>query len=547
MTIALLVGACGGCGPDSESPKPGSRPGSDTSNQESNQEPRSGGTLVSAFSSDLSGFNELTAPTTQINDSVLYRVFLHLLEEQPDFTEHPPTFAPQLARSYEWSEDHKVLTFHLRDDVVWSDGVPVTAEDVRWTWQAQTHPEVGWEASYFKDNISDVEVIDPHTVRFHFLQVHPAQLLQANEGMILPKHAWSRKPFAEWRKSRNWFYENLVTNGPFRVESWKQDQEIVLVRNERYFEPGIPYLDRAVFRIIPEQTSQITQLFSGDLDFITNVPPDDARKIREHADLVLHDYWSIGFIFITWNNESPLFSDPRVRRALTMAIDRQSIVDGLWGEFARVTTSPIVDTVWAHNDELEPWPYDPDRARQLLAEAGWVDTDGDGILDKDGRPFRFEILNHTGNRQREDATVVAQQQLREIGIDAQPRLLDIGTFISAVLQGQYEAAVEGMTMATDLNLRYLFHSGEIDQSFNHARYRNPEVDRLIEQADRQKELEEMAPYLMRIQEIVHRDQPITFLWYSKRLNAHNRRVRGVQGNLLSQWFGLRYWWLEAKR
>lgn len=532
LTVFFLLAACA----------PGPQ-GTDGESQANDDTPHSGGTLVSAFAVDISGVNELIAPTTAVNDSVLFRIFLHLLEEQPDFTEHPPSFAPQLAHSYEWSEDHTVLTFHLREDVLWSDGAPVTAEDVRWTWQAQTHPEVAWEASYFKDNITDVEVVNPHTVRFHFHQVHPAQLLQANEGVILPKHAWSRKPFSEWRKSRNWFYENRVTNGPFEMESWKQDEEIVLTRNKSYFEEGVPYLDRAVFRIVPDQTSQISQLFSGDLDYITNVPPDDARIIRDNDELVLRDYWSIGFIFITWNNESPLFSDARVRRALTMAIDRQGIVDALWGEFARTTTSPIVDTVWAHNRDIQPWPYDPERAKHLLAEAGWTDTDGDGILDKGGRPFRFEILNHTGNRQREDATVIAQQQLREIGIEARPRLLDISAFHAAVLHGRYEAAVEGMTMATDLNLRYLFHSGQIGVSFNHARYRNPEVDRLIDRADRMKGLEEMAPYLMRIQEIIHEDQPLTFLWFSKRLNAHNRRVHGVQGNLLSQWFGLRYWWL----
>jgi peptide/nickel transport system substrate-binding protein len=502
---------------------------------------------VSAFSGDISGLNELIAHTTTFNDYIHFRLFLHLMEEQPDFTEHPPTFAPQLARSYEWSQDHKVVTFHLRDDVFWTDGVPVTAEDVRWTWKAQTHPDVAWEGKFLKEKITDVEVVDPHTVRFHFSQVYPAQLIHANEGLILPKHAWSQLPFSEWRTNNGWFTEHLVTDGPFKLESWKQDEEIVLVRNEAYYEEGLPRLDRAVFRIVPDQTSQIAQVRAGNLDFISNVPPDDAGSLEHTPGLHLKSYWGIGFIFIAWNNESPLFSDVRVRQALTMGIDRQGIVNALWGQYARVATSPIVDIVWAHDDRLKPWPYDPQRARELLEEAGWKDTDGDGIRDKDGRPFRFEILNHTGNRQREDATVIAQEQLREIGVSARTRVLDIGTFIPAVFQGKYEAAVEGITMSTDLNLRYLFHSDQIEVSFNHARYRNPQVDELIDEAYRQKEQEDMAPYLMKIQELIHHDQPVTFLWFSKRLNVHSVRVRDVRSNLLSPWFGLRYWWIDPQR
>lgn len=536
--VALLtVGACDR-GPDDSK--------LDVAAAESD-EPRRGGTLVSGINADIIGVNELLDHSTALTDHILFRMFLHLLEEQPDFTEHPPTFAPQLAHSYDWSEDHKVLTFHLRDDVFWTDGEPVTADDVRWSWQAQTHPDVAWEASYFKDHISDVEVIDPKTVRFHFTHVYPSQLLHANEGVILPRHVWSQLPFSEWRKNSAWFTEHMVSNGPFGLESWKPDQEIVLARNEDYFEEGIPYLDRVVFRIIPDQTSQIAQLRAGSLDFITNLPPDAADEIQRTRGLVLNDYWSTGIIFITWNNENPLFSDAKVRRALTLGLDRQGMVDGLWGEYARTTSSPIVDAIWAHNDTLETLPYDPEQARQLLTEAGWVDKDRDGIREKDGRPFRFEILNHTGNRQREDATIIAQRQLRAIGVDARPRLLAFGSFVTTVPKGQYEAAVEGVTMSTDLDLQYLFHSNQIEEGFNHSRYRNSEVDRLIEEANRQRELEEMAPYLMRIQEIVHRDQPITLLWYSKRLNAHRDRVRGVQGNLLSQWSGLRYWWLAPPR
>src|SRR5829696_1242222 len=162
LAALLLAGALLAAGCDSREPAAGTpAPAKNAA-----AGPRRGGTVVTGWTTELSGVNDLILPSSQINHEVLYRMFINLLEEQPDFQDHPPTFAPLLAKSYEWSADHKALTFHLRDDVVWSDGVPVTAEDVRWTWQAEVNPDVAWEAVDSKRWIKDVEVVDPHTVRF---------------------------------------------------------------------------------------------------------------------------------------------------------------------------------------------------------------------------------------------------------------------------------------------------------------------------------------------------------------------------------------------
>ncbi len=218
-------------------------------------------TLVVASGVDISGVNELVASATrQLDQDVLSAMFLRLLAEQPDFQEHPPTFAPQLARSWDFSPDRLALTFHLRDDVQWSDGVPVTAEDVRFTWQAQTSEEVGWPNSYLKESIREVEVVAPHTVRFRFDHAYPTQLLDANEGFILPAHAWKQLPFAKWPESGDWFREHLVVAGPFTLERWKPQEEVVLRKNPRYFEAGKPRLERVVFRIVPDDTARLQEL-----------------------------------------------------------------------------------------------------------------------------------------------------------------------------------------------------------------------------------------------------------------------------------------------
>jgi peptide/nickel transport system substrate-binding protein len=508
--------------------------------------PRRGGTVVTGWTAEPGGVNSLILPSTQINNEMLFRMFLHLYEEQSDFQEHPATFKPQLAESYDWSPDHKTLTFHLRGDVVWSDGVPVTAEDVRWTWQAQRDPAVAWELADAKDWITDVEVVDPRTVRFHFSRVYAKQFLDANEGPVFPKHAWEKLPFAQWRQNGDWFRQHLVVDGPFTLASWQPQQQIVLQRNERYYEKGFPYLDRVVMRQIPDQSSGLTQLLSGELDFLPQINFGDAPRVKASPRLELIAYWFNLYVAVTWNNERPLFKDPEVRRALTLAIDRKTIVDTLLGSYGKVADSPILTSVWAHDPAVHPWPYDPAEARRILAAKGWQDTDGDGILDKGGKPFAFELLTNTGNQARTDATVMIQDQLKKVGIRATPRQVEFNTLATQTIAGKYDAAMMGYTIDTSLDLRSNFHSASIAEGSNYPRYRNPEMDRLIEVGASQPDLLAERPFLNQIQQIAHRDQPLTFLWESQRLTGVNKRVRNVRPTPTFAFFNLKEWWVEPK-
>jgi peptide/nickel transport system substrate-binding protein len=510
--------------------------------------PRRGGTVVIGWTSDVKGVNELPIPTSLLSDELLFRIFLHLVEEQPDYAEHPPTFAPQLARSYEWSPDHKALTFHLRDGVTWSDGVPVTAEDVRWTWQAQTSKEVAWDASYMKQGITDVEVVDSKTVRFHFARVYAKQLLDANEGTILPKHAWEKLPFKDWRTHGDWFRQHLVVDGPFDIESWKPQQELVLKRNVHYYDRSRPYLDRVVFRIVPDQGSVSAQFFSGAIDFIPQVSPTDAERIKKDPRLELIPFWYRLVVAVAWNDQRPPFDDPEVRRALSIGIDRQTIVETLFGPYARVATSPIVGAVWAHDRAIVPWPYDPAEARRILAARGFADHDGDGVLDRGGKPLAFQLTSNAGNRQRNDAVVMIQDQLKKIGVKAEPRMIEFNTMIAEIDAGRFDATIVGLGMDTSLDLTGNFHSKSISPvGSNYARYANPEVDRLLESAMSRPNIVDSRPDLDRIQEILHREQPYSFLWESQRLNAANRRVHDAKPNALFSLFNLQDWWVDPGR
>lgn len=540
-SLALLLAGVllAGCRQGEERPAPS--PGAPAADA-----PRRGGTVVAGWVAEPGGVNEYIVPSSQVTNEMLFRVYLHLLEEQSDFEKHPPTFKPSLAKSYEWSADHKTLTFHLREDAVWSDGVPVTAEDVRWTWQAQINPDVAWDSVDAKRWITDVEVVDPHTVRMRFARVYAKQLLAANEGVILPKHAWEKLPFAEWRQSGDWFKAHAVASGPFVIASWEPGQQLVLQRNDRYFEKEFPYLDRVVMRFVPDQASLLAQLLNGEVDFVPQVAPGDAPRVKANPKLELIPYWFNLYVGVFWNNEHPLFSDPEVRRALTLGIDRQTIVETLLGEYGRIATSPILTSVWAHDKSLEPWPYDPAKVRQILAGKGWKDTNGDGVLDRNGKPFAFELLTNAGNQARADATVMIQDQLKKAGLRVEPRQVEFNTLMSQTVEGTFDAVILGLSLDTSLDMTDSFHSRSIAGGSNFPRYRNPEVDRLLETAASQAEMLDELPYLERIQRVLHRDQPITFLWESKRLTAVNKRLRNVKPTAAFSFFNLKEWWIEPE-
>lgn len=533
LAIALLAG----CGRDE----------TDAPQVPTAQGPRRGGTVVTGWGAEPSGVNEYITPSTNATNEVLFLIFRHLLEEQPDFFTGPPSLTPQLATSYEWSDDHKTLTFHLRKDAVWSDGVPLTAEDVRWSWQAQMDPDVAWDSAYMKAEITDVEAVDPHTVRFHFRRAYAKQILDANEGVILPRHVWSKLPFSKWRESADWFKQNLVTAGPFKIHSWTPQQELVLARNDRYYEKDRPYLDRVVMRFLPDPSTQMTQLLNGELDFVFQIAPSDAQRILAAPHLQLVPFWSNLSVVVTWNLTDPLFSDPEVRRALTLALDRQAIVETILGRYGRVGSSPIVSDVWAHDRSIKPLPYDPAEARRILAAKGWRDSNGDGILDRNGKPFAFEISTNTNNQQRADSLVMIQDQLKKVGIQATPRILEFNTLTAQTNSGDFQAAVVGFVMDTSLDLTGNYQSRAIPPNgSNSMRYANPEVDRLMDEVAAAPDLRAVLTQIHALERIIVRDQPVTFLWESQRLAVVSKRTHDANPNQLRGFFNLKDWWVEPR-
>jgi peptide/nickel transport system substrate-binding protein len=504
--------------------------------------PRRGGQVTVGILDDIETFNEYQWSGDSYDLEVIDLLFPSLMTEQPDFELHPPSFAPNLASSWEFSQDNKVLTFHLRTNARWSDGVPVTADDVRFTYLVQKDPRVGSPGLEIKDFITDVEVVDAHTVRFHFSHAYPYQLMDANDGHIIPAHAWGKVPLEKWHSTD--FEPLLVTSGPFRVASHVRGQTLILARDPDYWDAPRPYLDQLIFRVIPDSASQLNQLIAGDIQLVELVPPRDAARVRSSPDLELVECPGRTWGFIAWNNRIPLFADRRVRRALSLAINRKSLVDTVYHGFAKVATGPILSSMWAYNRELEPLPYDPDQARRLLAAAGWHDADGDGILDRNGKPFAFDLLFGAENPIRQDIAVLVQADLARVGIRCRPTPVESTSLLARQESGSYEASVAAFAEATKVDLASVWCTPTQTQGTNNlVGYSNPEVDRLIAAAREEPDYTRAKVLYDRIQELIVADQPVTFLYEAEQLTGISRRVRGADINSLSVFFDVPRWYL----
>lgn len=478
--------------------------------------PVRGGTMIMGSITDIDAWNEYVAHQA-ISGIVLRRIYLPLARGNGDYREHPQTYTPLLAESWKHSEDGLELTFRLRE-ASWSDGTPVAAQDVVFTWEAQTSADVAWDGAGAKSRITSVEALDERTVRFRFDAPYPYQLADAVDGGILPRHVFGAVPFEQWT-AHDWSAAR-IGSGPFLLERHDAGHEIVLRRNPSYYLEEFPRLDEVVIRVVPDASNLLTQLLSGDIDYMENVAPRDAAALGGNVTVVAFDYPK--YDFLGWNGSRPPFDDPMVRRAMTLAIDRQALVDDLLYGHGVVGKGPVLSFRWAVDRTLEAWPYDPAEARRILAAAGYATDENPG-----GRPLEFELLTNSGNTLREAMLVKIQEQLSRIGVSAEVQMLEGRAVRQRVVSGDYDGYLGGWFLTGKFELTALFGS---DESMNIVSYHSPEIDGLLERLDRAAGFEEMKPVLDAIQRRIHEDQPYTFLYENKRLAVHGPRLEGVEIN-----------------
>ncbi len=496
-----------------------------------------GDTLVIGTIGDADSLNTLTSTSRGAAD-IIGLLFLSLTRTNPDFSH-----APSLATSWEFSPDHLELAFHLRKDVFWQDGVQTTAHDVKFTYQKQIDPTIGWSAIKWKEHIQEVRVVDDFTVKFIFKRVYPYQLMDAAVGEILPQHLLKTVPSEEWKSHQ--FNRKPVGNGPFRFKEWRAQQHIVVEANPEYYR-GRPPLDRIIFKVVPDQENLVLQLNSGQIDFMSGVPPRFMDNLLRQDQLVRHLYPGRAYTYLGWNLKSPLFHSKKVRQALSLAIDREDIVESVLFGIGEVCHSPILPILWAYNPNVSRFSFNLTKAKMLLAEEGWADSDGDGWLDQKGKVFEFELKTNKGNKDREDILVIVQDQLKQIGIRVKLNILEWTVLVNDMNHKNFEAVVLGWSVGLKVDMTTLWHSRSINDKFNFVSYSNAEFDDLNDQAIFEMDRDKAKKLWWSAQELISLDQPYTFLYIPKEINFIHHRFRNVQMETVGWQHNLEQWWVPQK-
>lgn len=487
-------------------------------------------TAVVGLRGDVDSFNELNAADSDALQMIKHLLFLSLMRLNEDL-EH----VPYLATSWEVSDDGRQVTFFLRNDVQWSDGEPTTADDVLFTYRTMTDPEVAYPAVSRFDLVDRAEKLDDFTVRFVLTQPYPNMLFDLNFP-ILPQHILG--PLSPDERLTSSFNRKPVSNGPFVPHEWQANRAIVFHAFEQ-FALEKPRLERLIFSIIPDENVLLANLRNQTVDVVPRVSPDQLNSIQSDPHIRITSFEGKRFTFVGWNTARPLFST-LVRRALTHAINKQEIISTLLNGYGQPAIGPLTSMAWAYDSTLQDISYNPERARELLAEAGWIDRDADGTLENNDKEFEFTLKINIGSQQRQDVAVLVQSQLAAIGVRVRIERVEWNLFIDQVFgQKEFDAVVLTWDSNFTVDPKPLWHSKAITKGYNFVSYRNPKVDSLISAARYTASRELALPLWSEFQQIVINDCPYTFLFIPDEIIAYNRRLRGtefdVRGFLTNSW------------
>ncbi len=473
-----------------------------------------------------------------------------------------------LAKTWSMSEDHRSLTYVLRGDAKWNDGTPITSHDFKFAYRLYGDPVIASPRQQFLAELMGaekgeidfekaIETPDDTTLVFHFYKKVPEQLALFHTSLTpLPKHVWKDVPPQEFRNSR--LNQEPLGAGPYVLKDWRKQQQIVLASNPLCNLPKPGNIPRIMYRIVPDYTVRLAQLQTGAVDVVENIKPEDFEGLENaNAGVEIKSVGLRVYDYVGWSNidqdayhadgtitPHPLFGSVRVRRALTLAIDRQSILDGYLGEYGKVAVTDISPSLkWAYNEKVAPYPFDPAEAVRLLEEEGWK-PGPDGIREKGGRKFSFVLYTNAGNARRNFASVIIQQNLREIGIDCRLDVQESNVFFENLRLRKIDAWMAGWSIGLEIDPLDGWGSDLEKSRFNFTGYQNPRIDELCELAKSELNPLDAKPYWLEYQEILHRDQPTTFLYWIKETQGFNKRIGGEELNILSTFYNIDDWTLS---
>ncbi|MDQ6967847.1 MAG: peptide-binding protein [Mariprofundaceae bacterium] len=450
----------------------------------------------------------------------------------------------QLAQSWDISSDGLSITFHLRPNITWSDGKPFTSADCAFTLALiqDEHTQSAYKSDYAK--VTAFDTPDKHTFVVHYAEVYSPALSTWAGLAIMPKHVFENEDIMDTDLARH----PKATLGAYVLKDWQSQQSITLQANPNYY-AGKVWIAERMTRIIPDSATQFLELTAGNIDEMALTPTQYSRLFERTPALKKHydryKYLQSVYTYLGFNLKRPLFQDQRIREAIAYAIDRQELIDGVLLGHGEIIASPYKPgTVWV-NQSLKPRPFDPNKAKKLLAKAGWVDSDTDGYLDKDGKILSFTIITNNGNKQRADTATIIQQRLKQIGIKVNVRLIEWSAFIENFInKRQFDAVILGWSLTPEPDQYNIWHSSQTgERQFNFLSYNNAKVDEALIEATRTFDQKKRKQWYDIMQQEIYSDVPMVFLYAPYSLPAIHKRIQGIKPAPAGIGYNSEFWYV----
>jgi peptide/nickel transport system substrate-binding protein len=505
-----------------------------------------GGTFVDASIADIQTVQPFLAEEVTTG-AVVGLIYEPLIGGDPRTGQIAPT---ALADYWDLAADNRTYTFHLNKDAKWHDGVDLTAEDVQFSFDALANPDTGSVyTGSLVDSAESWRVIDDDT--FEVVAKEPifTFLYELLSAYVVPKHIWESVPVADWRNdpgATGTDPSRVIGSGPFKFQEWRQGESVTLVRNDDYY-GKVPYIDTYTLRIWPDQTAVVNALLNGEVD-AAGLEPADIAAVEGTPGITVVHYPTRSFTYYEFNLDPEVttkWQDKRVRQALLYALDRESIVNDILLGYAEVAqgTQPVISYAYAPDEITTTYTYDPEKAKALLAEAGWTDTNGDGIVEKDGEVLSFELLYAAGSPTSDQLVAYMQDAWAAVGVEATPRGLEFPALIEATTTDpSFEIALYGFLWDASFLQDAMFGCDQYQVGFNDMKYCNPELDEINAEAKRTFDEEARRELLIQASNIVNEDQPVAVLHFSQAHAAYSDRL---QNYIPSTWgVDLTYAWIQ---
>ena len=506
----------------------------------------SGGTLVISVGGDPETLLPPLASTTtgQIIGDLVYDRLAEIGDSLN--TVGDLGFQPRLAKTWEWSPDSLSIVFHLDPGARWHDGKPVRANDVAFTWRLYTDSA---NASPFAVSLADVDsvtALDSLTAKVWFRERSPMQFYDAvNTMLILPSHLLANLHGKDLQASQA--ARAPIGSGRYRFNKWNAAQSIELVADTANYR-GRPSLDRVIMTIAPDMNTAIARLTGGEADMLEQIPAPSLSDIAKDTSIAITLAHGLDYNFMQFNLARPLFADRELRRGLTMALDRKSIVLNAYDTLADVAVGPTVRAYPTTDPSLRQIPFSRDAAMRTLDSLGWKDTNGDGVREKAGRKLEFRLGVPTVSKSRNTMATVIQDQLKQVGVKVNIEPLDLPRFVQAQTSHNFDAVLGGWHVEPSPGgIRQTWGSGGIDGGSNYGSYRNAAFDAHVDSALSATTLDGRRAHFTSAYQLIIDDAPAVWLAEPKRIMAVHKRIQTVGMRPDAWWAHIPDWSIPADK